>query len=251
MQRFKWEGYKSIEETVQEMLGPNDRILLEFEALPLDYKVEDINSPKFFVTRNRLVFVYDSMIEVYNLREIGVLLIGGEPSFSLVQQALEYRPDYVSSKTPLSKNLDLPDDFLRFAIKEQNVLQKEFVLRKGDFSAKSYQTWAFARYLKNLQFGKVDYRLSDMVAGSFSFFDGIFLVGAFLIFIFYVFITVLFGSFLPEFLIRVIDFLFYIVCIGVLGWILWTVFVNMRGYRRVYEKYKVDDMRRATENTKV
>lgn len=244
MQKFKWEGYKSIEETVQELLGPNDQILLNVDALPLDYKVEDVNSPKFFVSRTRLVFVFDSVVEVYNLREINVFLIGGEPNFSLVQQALEYRPDYVSSKTPLSKTIDMPDDFLRFAIKEQNVLQKEFVLRNGDFPAKSYQTWAFARYLKNLQFGKTDYRLSDMVAGSFSFFDGIFLVGAFLVFIFYVFITVLFGSFLPDLLIRIIDSLFYIVCIVVLGWILWTVFVNMVNYRKVYEKYKVADMRR-------
>ncbi len=238
MQSFKWEGYKSIEDTVQEFLGGADPILLQFDVIPLDYTVKDIFSPKIFLTRTRLVLIVDTLIEVYNLQEISVWTLGSAPNFSLIQQALESPLDYDSSKTPLSKNLEIPDDFVRFAIMEKNSLQKEFILRKESVPVKAYQTWAFAQFIKNLQVGYDDYRLRHMIFGHFSVFDGMFLVGAFIVFIVYVLISVLLGWLLPDLLLRVLDFLFAVVCIVVLGWMFWTIFVNMSRYRKLYEGYK-------------
>lgn len=246
MKSFRWEGYKSIEETVQEILGNEDPVLLQFDVMPLDYGVNDTLSPKMFVTKTRLVFVVDSLIEIYNLREIAVWTLGSAPTFALTQQALEPRIDYESSKTPLSKNIDIPDDFVRFAIMERNSLQKEFLLRKDNVLVKSYQTWAFAQFIKNLQRGYDDYRLRHMVAGGFSVFDGMFLVGAFLLFMVYVLISVLLGGILPELLLRILDILFAVVCVVVLGWIFWTIFVNMSRYRRVYESYKINEIKQAS-----
>jgi hypothetical protein len=237
MQSIKWEGYKSIEKTVEEILTPDDPVLLQFDVIPLDYRVENTLSPKIFLTRTRLVLVVDSLIEIYNLKEIAIWVIGGKPNFTLTQQALEARLDYESSKTPLSKNTEIPDGFLRFAIMEKNAQQKEFVLRRENFPVKSYQTWAFAQFVRNLQRGYEDYRVYDMIFGSFSIFEGMFLIGAFLIFIVYVLISVLLGGILPDIITRVLDFLFAIVCVGVLGWTFWTIFVNIRRYRKVYEKY--------------
>ena len=246
MKSFRWEGYKSIEETVQEILGNEDPVLLEFDVMPLDYSVNDTLSPKMFVTKTRLVLVVDSLIEIYNLREIAVWTLGSAPTFALTQQALEPRIDYESSKTPLSKNIDIPDDFVRFAIMEKNTLQKEFILRKDNIPVKSYQTWAFAQFIKNLQRGYDDYRLRHMISGSFSVFDGMFLVGAFLVFIVYVLISVLLGGILPDLLLSILDFLFAVVCVVVLGWMFWTIFVNMSKYRKVYDSYKINEIKQAS-----
>lgn len=245
MQSFKWDGYKSIEETVEELLGSEDPILLSFDVIPLDYLIEDILSPKVFLTRYRLILVVDRQIEIYNLREFLIWVLGGKPNFALTHQVLESRIDYQSSDTPLSKNIDIPDDLVRFAIMEKNTLQKEFVLRKGKYPVKAYQTWAFAQFLRNLQIGHEDYRLRNMVYGGFSFFDGVFLVGAFLIFLLYVFVSIVFGSLLPELLILALDSLFALVCLGVLVWTFWTIFVNMREYRKVYEEYRIKGLRKA------
>ncbi len=246
MKSFQWEGYKSIEETVQEILGSEDPVLLEFDVMPLDYSVKDVLSPKMFITKTKLVLVVDSLIEIYNLMEIAIWVLGSAPNFALTQQALEPRLDYESSKTPLSKNIDIPNDFVRFAIMEKNSLQKEFLLRKGNIPVRSYQTWAFAQFLKNLQRGYDDYRLRHMISGSFSIFDGMFLVVAFLVFVIYVLISVLLGGILPGLLLRILDFLFAIICVIVLGWMFWTIFVNMSKYRKVYESYKIREFKQAS-----
>ena len=246
MKSFKWEGYKSIEETVQEILGKEDPVILEFDVIPLDYTVNDTLSPKIFVTKTRLVFAVDSLIEIYNLNEIAIWSLGSAPNFALTQQFLEPGIDYHSSKTPLSKNIEIPDDFVRFAIMEKNSLQKEFILRRDNAPVRSYQTWAFAQFIKNLQRGYDDYRLRHMIAGSFSVFDGMFLIGAFLIFVVYVLISVLLGGILPELLLRILDFLFAVVCVVVLGWMFWTVFVNMSKYRKVYDSYKINEIKQAS-----
>jgi len=248
MQSFKWEGYKSIEETVQEFLGAEDPILLQFDVIPLDYNVKDILSPQIFLTRTRLVLVVDNLIEVYNLRDISVLTLGIAPNFSLIQQLLESPLDYSPSNTPLSKNLEIPDEFVRFAIVEKNSLQKEFVLRKESLPVKTYQTWAFAQFIKNLQAGYDDYRLRHMVFGNFSVFNGIFLIGALIIFVVYVLISVLLGWLLPDLLLRILDFLFAVVCIVVLGWMFWTIFVNMSRYRKIYESYKIRGFKKTSPN---
>ncbi len=248
MQSFKWEGYKSIEETVQEFLGAEDPILLQFDVIPLDYNVKDILSPQIFLTRTRLVLVVDNLIEVYNLRDISVLTLGIAPNFSLIQQLLESPLDYSPSNTPLSKNLEIPDEFVRFAIVEKNSLQKEFVLRKESLPVKTYQTWAFGQFIKNLQAGYDDYRLRHMIFGNFSIFNGIFLVGALIVFVVYVLISVLLGWLLPDLLLRILDFLFAVVCIVVLGWMFWTIFVNMSRYRKIYESYKIRGFKKTSPN---
>jgi hypothetical protein len=204
-------------------------------------------SPKMFISENKIVLVIDKTIEVYNLRELGISVGGGEPKFTLTQQAFEFCPAVKSTETPLSKNVDIPDDLIRFSITEQGSQPKVFVLRNVEKFAKGYQTWAFAQILKNMQRNYDDYRLLKMVHGNFSFFEGSFLVLAFLIFLVYVFLSVTIGGILPGFLRAILDFLFGAVCVVVLGWQFWTIFVNVRRYRKIYEAYKPKDNPQSTK----
>ena len=241
MQSIKLEVYEDTQDAVKELVGTQDSIVIEFDVIPLDHVVKDVLSPKVYLTRTRFILVVDNLIEVYNLNEIAVWTIGDAPNFSLTKQLLEPRLDYIPSKTPLSKNTDIPDEIVRFAIMERNSLQKEFVLRKGEIPAKSYQTWAFAQLAKNLQKGMDDYRLRHMISGSFSVFEGLFLVGALAVFVIYVLISVLLGGILPSLIMSILDFLFAVVCIVVLGWMFWTIFVNIKNYRKIYTTYKMKE----------
>ena len=238
MQTITWEGYKAIKETVQELLGQQDPILFEFDVMPLDYSIKDVLSPKVFLSKYRFVLVVDDLIEVYNIGEIWISFLGGEPKFTLIQQFFEFRPNIESKDTPISKNVDFPDDWIRFSIMEKGSHPKEFVLRKEKTTVKGYQTWAFAQIIKNLQKNYDDYKLEKMIHGDFSFFDPSFLVLATLVFFGYVLLSVLLGEILPNFLRIILDGLFALVCIVVLLWVFWTIFVNIRKYRKVYEKYK-------------
>ncbi len=237
MQSIVWEGYKSIEETVSELLGPQDSVIFDFEVMPLDYYVKDVLTPRIFVSQHRLVLVVDEKIEVYNLKDIWIVSSGGPPKFALTHQLLEYRIMFNSQETPLSKNVETPMEWVRFSIIEKGVQAKEFVLRKGLYPAKGYQTWSFAQRIRNIQKDYPDYQVDKMVYGSFSFFEGSFLVSAFLAFVVYLLISLIFGGILPSFLKTFIDTLFSIFCVFMLFWVYWTIFINTRKYRKIYEKY--------------
>ncbi len=238
MRSFTWEEYKSIDESVQDILGADDVVFLKFDVFPLDYIVEDILTPQVFISPNNLVLVVDKAIEVYSFKEIWISTLGKEPKFSLVQQAFEFCPAIKPTDTPISKNLDIPDEWVRFSILEKDSQPKVFVLRDGEKPAKGYQTWALGQILKNTQRNYDDYRLRKMVHGNFSFFDGSFLVLAFVVFVVYVLISVLLGWILPGFVKTALDFLFAVFVLVVLGWQFWTIFVNVRKYRKIYELYK-------------
>ncbi len=237
MQSIIWEGYKTIEQTIEELLGVQDPILLSFDVFPLDYEVEDVFSPKIFLSQNRLVFFFDKKIEVYELKNLVFSVAGGKPNFTLIQQFFEFHPSFTAEKTPLSKNIDIPDDWVRISIKEEGFHAKEFVLRKNDTSLKGYQTWAFGQVLVNTQKDYYDYKVRRMVYGAFSFFDSSFLILAFLAFIVYVFILVVLGGILPGIIKSLFEWIFWLICIVVLLWQYWTIFVNLRRYRKIYEKY--------------
>ncbi len=237
MQSIVLDDYQKIEDIVKELLGENEEILVDLEVFPLDHFVKDVSSPRIFLSNKKFILLVDSTIEVYNINEIRVVVFGGKPKFSLIEQILEFRPLVESKKTPLSKNIDIPDDWIRFAIYEGSVYPKSFVLRKDSSPLKGYQTWAFAQMLKNLQRGQEDFRIRNMLYGNFSFFDGFFLIRIFLIFLAYVLLTVIFGNILPNSGRMILDILFGIICFVVLGWVCLTIFLNIRKYRRIYEAY--------------
>ena len=238
MQTANWDGIQKIEEVIFELLGSNDEILLTLDVFPLDHVVRNVLAPKLFISRTRLFFVIDNVIEIYGLRDIKVGVLGGEPKFGLIQQFLEFKPLLESSKTPITKNVDLPDEWVRFAISEGNTYPKSFVLRKEGNVLKGYQNWACAQFIRNLQRGVDDYRINNMIHGNFSFFDEFFLIKIFLIFLGYVLFSVILGGILPNILRMILDVLFGLVCILVLGWVFWTIFTNTRKYQKFYSLYK-------------
>ncbi len=247
MKRFTLqEDYKTIEDTVQELLGSDDPVLYVFDVLPLDYDVKDILTSKLFLSQTRLVFVLDSLVELYDLKDIRVWSFGGEPNFTLTQQSLEFVLDVTEKKAPYSKHVDFPDEWIRVALVEGNSSPKVFVLRKENRSLKGYQSWAFSQIIKNMQRGEDDFQLRNMVHGNFSFFDGYFLIVGFLIFLAYVFISIVFGGIMPDFLRNMIDALFGVICIIIVGWIFWTIFVNVRRYRLIFERYKARAFKEAS-----
>jgi hypothetical protein len=243
MKRFTWEGYKEIKETIQELLGSEDPIVLEFEIVPFDYEVNDVLSPKMYVSLKRIVLSIDNIIEVYNFQDINIEISGGEPKFTFWQQLLEFNPLLKSENFPLSKKMDIPKDWVRFSIIEANALPKDFVLRKGNVAAREFQTWAMAQTIKNLQKDKEDYELHNMIYGNFSSFEPEILVYAFIIFIVYVLISVIFGGILPNIIKSALDWLFSIFAFGVLIWVFWASYKNIVKNGRVYERYKISQMK--------
>lgn len=251
MKKFTWEGYKGIKETIQELLGSEDPIVLEFDIIPVDYEVRDVLSPKLYISLKRFVVSIDNLIEVYNLQEINISVIGGEPKFTFWQQFLEYSPELKSENFPLSKKIDIPETWVRFSIVEGNSLPKDFALRKGLVAAREFQTWAVAYTIKNLQKDREDYELHNMIYGNFSSFSPEILVYAFLIFIGYVVISAVFGGILPSIVKTILDWLFSGFALAVLIWLLWSMYTNITKNGKVYERYKISQMKENLPPTSV
>lgn len=224
--------------TVQDLFGESDPILLDFDIVPFDYEVKDLMSCRMYISANRLAITVDDMIEVYDLKTLSFQFVGKEPKFSLWEQLLEYNMNLEANQFPLSKFGNVPDDFFRFIMYEPNGIAKQYTLRKGNASAKAFQSWALVETIKKLQSDDEDMDLHNMIYGNFSTFDSYFLVIGFVIFVIYALISVLLGGILPDLVKTLLDSFFILVCIVFLGWVIWSMHLNTKRYEEVYKRYR-------------
>lgn len=237
MQSMKWEGLKPLKDTIKEIIGMNEDIVLEFEVLPLDYKVKDIMSPKFFISDTKLILSIDDMLEIYDLQSLEFFMVGGAPKFTLWEQVLEGRMSFTREDYPISEKREISDNWFRMGFREINGLPREFVFRQGYVSGKEYQTWAMYQTIKNLKENIDDIDVYQMIYGNFSKFDSNILLYFFVAFLIFLLLKLLLIPILPALIGTILDWTYGAVALVMLGWTVVSMNSNVVRYRGIYQKY--------------
>lgn len=241
MKSFKRDLLLRLEEDVSAKIGSEYEPIHRFEVVPLDYNVVDYTSPLLLLYPEHLVFTYDDSIEVYNLDELEIDIIGSPPSFALWQVMIEPSQTY----TPTSEDLfamRTSEYMLKVSIKPQNMVNKDFLLRSGELVAKSYKTWAMGRILLNHK-NKIENNplLFEMMEGNFQrfnrrtllYFSGITLI--------YFMFFILLRGFLPSIINSALDVFFGVILLFMGYWLYVSLDNELKRFRTVYFTYMSSD----------
>lgn len=230
--------FRSGQKNVEDNLPEGEKVLYEFEVIPLDYAVTDYTSPIISISESKFVFSYDLKIEIYELNNIELEFYGDPPKFRMWQQILEGQFSYA----PFA-----PEDFIkmknfentsRMSVNEIKRPPKDFVLRKGQFSAKSYQTWAMVQIIRDTKDGrKPNPMLYEMIAGNFTNFNSKPLLLFIIAFIAYLVLKVIVGLGLPNFIGIGLDVAFAFSLIFIAVWTFMSQEQNNKAFLKTYLEY--------------
>lgn len=217
----------------------NEDVLSQFEVVPLDNNVLDLNSPTLFVTSSFIVHSYDEVLEVYNLQELDIEYLGDPPRFTIVQQIMEGRNYYMAERIENLQKMRANEHLPRMAITEPNQVPRDYTLRKSFEVQKPYQVWAMVRIIKNHQrHHQSESMLQEMVDGNFSRFNQKTIMAFIAVFIGYLFLKLFLFSFTPDIIDRVLNFLFGAVVLALGVWLWLTVTKNLEKFKAVYKGYE-------------
>ncbi len=195
MERLKLDRFTTVEQRIEEYLRTNkEEALYRLEVVPLDYTVNNFSTPEFILTRKHLIFKYDREIEVWNISKIQVDYLGDPPRFSLWQQLLEGNTQYTLDNYDKFKTFKEYKNLFKISISENNLVSKDFLLRKGMQITHSYQTWALGRVIEQIKgmgdkFERSSVNdINEMLHGNFSQFNKFILL--FFVFIFIIYLEI-------------------------------------------------------------
>lgn len=243
MQRLKLDRFDTLNSLLNEKILEGEKILYRFEVVPLDYRVVDFSTPELVLTNQRLIFIYDQTLELYDFDELELEMLGGEPKFTFLQQLTERIFYYTVENQAQIKEIHAQDGWIRMSITPENAVPKDFVLREGQQIAKSYKTWAVYRMIKNIiesgtEAEKANEKLKDIVAGNFSYFNRRIMLLFIMVFVVYVIIRIISITFLPDIVSEIILYLFMAGSIGMLGWVIYTQERNNKRFLSIYDSYR-------------
>lgn len=237
MLQIKRDVSKTSEEELNDIVG-RDQIIAEFPVVPLDYTVNDFESPLLHVTSSRLIFRYDEIFEVFDLASLEITTLGNVPQFTLWQQFFEGNYVYSEQSPESLVKLKASEAVLRLAINEPGGIIKEFVLRDGVQVAKNYQTWAMAQIILQRQRGDdIDKQLLDMTEGNFTVVNNKTIVTFIGVFTLYFLIKILTLNYAPDLVDMIWDTLFIIALIAMGYWTYLSINKNYMRYKDVYNMY--------------
>ena len=240
MIQIKLDPFKTAEQNVFDHMPEGESILYEFQVVPLDYRVKDRGTPTFFVTSKSLYFVYDDLMELFQLSELEMDILGEAPKFSPWQLWFEGKYYYAENMGESFTSLNNSLYYSRFAMNEKGQIPKEFAIREGAMVARAYQSWAMAQTLINLKNGIAhDDRISELFKGSFAKYNKTTVVTFFLVFLLYAIIKGLAGSILGVFSL-ILDVLFGLASAFMLWWIYSSFDKNLKRFKSVYDGYAVE-----------
>lgn len=240
MKFFKLDKSRDIQAGITALLGPNkEEILYTFEVVPIDYRVQDLSTPKIFLTQSKLFVTYDEALEMYELANLEVESIGASPRFTLLDLFLEGSYVYSGENQEQLRILRTDDVITRIAIAQPNTVPKDFVLRAGQQVQKSFKTWAMGRIIMNTKLASAPNKvLEEMLTGYLSVLNQktvISFIGAFLV---YFVLKPIALNFLPGFVNSILDVGLAAVLIFMLWWLYMTATNNLNRFKTLYLSYK-------------
>lgn len=225
-------------ENVNKLLLKDEKVLYTYNVVPLDYRIVDYSTPKFYITNQRLFFTFDEGLEVYNLDNIEVEIIGSEPEFSIQSLILTQNKLYAASEVSELQKLKLDENLCRLSITEPKQVPKYFLAREGIIISKSFKTWALMQIINNVKIGNLNNsHLVEMMDGYFSAFNQRTMLYFIFAFLAYVVLKIISGLLLPDLVGTILDILFGIIIVFIGYWLWVSVDRNLKKYERNYHTY--------------
>ena len=238
MQGFRMDMTISQEQNVLKYLDKKEEVLYKFDVVPLDYNVVDFTTPRFYITKTKLIFCFDEGMEVFELSPLDISMIGEAPDFEI--NGLLFTPSYIYSKGYIKdiQNMKNSEKLTRISITEPKQVPKYFLLRSGTTVSKSYKTWALLQLMNNIKVGiEKNETLVEILNGYFSSFNNKTMLYFVWVFLGYVLLKLIFGFFLPPLASTIIDYLFGAVLIFISYWLYISVQRNLNRYKQYYLSY--------------
>lgn len=237
MQTYRLEYGQVAKDEIAKILPKDEKILHEIDVIPMDYRIANYNSPKFLITSKRLIFTFDEVVEIYNLVDLEILLLGDKPRFNIWQVILEQTFEYSFEKRDLLDKVKEQEFQTRLSINERGTVPKYFLVRSGNRSQKSMKTWALMQILLNIRNGKVENdEIVEVINGYFSSFNQktvLYFVFSFIIYFGLKLITTKF----PDFVGTILDVIIGIIMVLIGFWTYSSVRKNLRRYESIYLSY--------------
>jgi hypothetical protein len=236
----KFDKKKDLQGNIQSLLVPNkDEILHIFEVVPIDHRVRDFSSPKLVLTPSKLFLTFDEVIEIYNLPELEIDVIGSPPRFTIWELILEGSYTYSMENEDQLRNLRTDEILTRVSIAEPNSVSKDFVMRTKSQVDKSYKTWAMGRTIMNTKHGSAPNKiLTEMLSGYFSVLNQRTVIAFIASFVAYFVLKPIAYNFLPGFVNSILDIALGGILIFMVWWLYSTGTNNLNRYKSVYLSYK-------------
>ncbi len=237
MRVFKLEKGKNLQESIPALLNPtNDEVVRVFEVAALDHKPKNLTTPKLYLTKTKLLFTYDELIEVYNLSELEIEMRGNPPVFTLWQLLLLGKYNYSSEEDTRLMRQD--ENLTRLSLAETNAVSKEFVLRQADEIQEGFKTWAMGRMILDTKLGNTQNPVvEEIFEGYFSTFNQktvMTFIGGFLG---YFVLKVLALNFMPDIINTILDVILSIGLLFMAWWVYISIANKLKKYERVYLSY--------------
>ena len=240
MQAIRIDSNRKKEEILKEYLAKDETILHIYGVVPLDYRVANFLSPVFYISSKRLFFFFDEALEIYDLSNLDIDLIGDQPNFEIRKLVLENYPQYAFENRNEIEKLKLTEGLTKISINEPKQVPKYFLVRKSFVIQKSFKTWALYQLLSNLKNMKTDNEtLVEMLAGYFSAFNQKTVVNFVFVFSSYVLLKIIFSLLLPAIFNTIIDVLFTIILVFFGYWLYLSSDKNFKRYYRYYLSYTI------------
>lgn len=238
MQVYRIDPRISQLDNVKKLLVDKEEILHTYEVVPLDYRISDYFSPKFYITEKRLIFAFDEAIEVFQLDNLEIFTIGMNPEFSVREAVLSSNKLYLPNESAVLDRLKNDENLTRISINEPKQVPKYFLVREGYIISKSYKVWALSQLIQNTKLAiKNNEMLINMLGGFFHTFNQKTLLYFIYIFVGYLVLRILSNFFLRQIGI-VLDVIFGISVIFMLYWLYITIEKNMKKYEAYFHTFK-------------
>ncbi|GAB4162521.1 MAG: hypothetical protein Fur003_5540 [Candidatus Dojkabacteria bacterium] len=237
MRQQKLDITNTIEQNVKAMLPAGEPILAVYEVVPLDYRVVDRETPTLYITPTTLLFLYDSIMEIYVLETLTIDIIGEKPKFNLISQLVEGNYMYSNYSDESLKKIKEAEFMSRVAINEPNLVPKEFILRKKDIVAKPFQTWAMGRKLLNIKNRLPEEKvLDEMLEGYFSLFNSKTILAFGIVSLSYLLLRWVLGG-VSDIVGKIMDIAYGASVVLMSVWFYITINKNLKRFEAVYMNY--------------
>lgn len=225
-------------ENIKKLLEKDEDIIYTFSVVPLDYRIVDFSTPNFYITDKHLLFAFDEAIEVYNLSDLEIGLIGNQPQFDLSKVVIEPTSSYSFDRKMELEKLKEDEGLTRLSLNESMQVPKYFLLREHFTIQKSYKTWALAQLLINVTNKKKENELLlEMLAGYFSTFNQKTVLYFVFAFIIYFIAKLVVGFNLPAIVSTILDAIFAVFMVFIGYWLWISVQKNFKRYEKYYLSY--------------
>lgn len=232
MKTYRKPDGKHMDTAVKEMIKGEP--LFMFEVTPLDYNIIDLQSPKLWLTKTHLLFTYDEVVEVYDLKELEIDKSTGIPKFTLWQQILE--GNYTN--TPVSiTDIRQSEDIFKVSIKDKDGTPKYFLLRNKLEIQKNYKQWALMQILLNTKNGvAIQPQLKEMLDGHFASFNTKTILIFIVVFVTYLVLRMLLSG-LADVVGTVMDWAFGGALLFMLYWVYTSIEKNLKRFSELHRTY--------------